>query len=180
MPSALSELAVPVLTAYAGGAAPTDSVPEWFPAAFPFVFAGMWILITTVLGWIAGHMALLARYPPAAEPKEETFGWASGSMRGVTFNNALYVGLGARGLHLAPNALFRPIFRRGIPCIPWQEIRLVRPQSGGVARWFMGSKFEIPAVGVRFALSGAAGRAVERRLSSNRPATDSPRSHLVR
>jgi hypothetical protein len=114
MPNAPFDLFAPVVAAYTNGA---NSAPEWFPAAFPFFFAGMWILVTTVLGWIAGHMALLARYPPAEESKEETFGWTSGSMRGVSFNSALYVGLGTRGLHLAPNALFRPIFRRGIPCM---------------------------------------------------------------
>ncbi len=177
MPSSRFDLVGPVVTAYTAGA---NSAPEWIPWAFPFFFVGMWILMSTVLGWIAGHMALLARYPPADEPKEETFGWTSGSMRGVSFNNALYVGLGTRGLHLAPHALFRPIFRRGIPCIPWHEIRLVRSQPGGVARWFMGSKFEIPAAGIRFVLGGAAGRAVERKLSTTKPATDPPRSHLVR
>ncbi len=168
---------VPVVTAYTNGA---NSAPDWFSWAFPFFFVGMWILTTTVLAWIAGHMALLARYPPAHERQEETFGWTSGSMRGVSFNNALYVGLGTRGLHLAPNALFRPIFRRGIPCIPWHEIRLVRSQPDGVARWFRGSKFEIPAAGVRFVLGGAAGRAVERKLSGSRPATGQPRSQLMR
>jgi hypothetical protein len=181
MPEASFELPVLVLTAYTNGAALASSAPEWFPAVFPFVFAGMWILMTTVLGWVGGHMALLARYPPVDEPREEAFRWASGAMRaGVSFSNALYVGLGTRGLHLAPNGLFRPIFRRGIPCIPWQEIRLVRPQPVGVAAWFKGSKFQIPAAGVRFALAGAAGRAVERKLSTTSPASDPPRSHLVR
>lgn len=181
MPNGFVQLAATVLTAYTDGGAPANSAPEWFAAAFPFFFAGLWILITTVLGWIGGHMALLARYPPVDEPKEDAFRWASGAMRaGVSFNNALYVGLGARGLHLAPNALFRPVFRRGIPCVPWQEIRLVRPQPVGVAAWFKGSKFEIPAAGIRFALAGAAGRAVERKLSTSKPGTDQPRSRLVR
>ncbi len=148
MPNALLEfVTVPVLTAYTRTAAPTNSIPDYW--AFPFFLAGMWILVTTVLGWLAGHMALLARYPPVDEQNEETFGWASGWMRVVSFNNALYVGLGARGLHLAPNALFRPIFRRKVPCVPWREIRLVRAQRG-VMGWFMGSKFEIPAADLRF------------------------------
>jgi hypothetical protein len=181
MPNAGSKLAFSVLAAYTDGAAPANSPPEWFAVAFPVFFIGMWILVTTLLGWIGGHMALLARFPPVEEPKETVFRWASGAMRaGVSFNNALYVGLGTRGLHLAPNALFRPIFRRGVPCIPWQEIRLVRPQPAGIAAWFKGSKFEIPAAGVRFALAGAAGRAVERKLSTGKPSTEPPRSQLVR
>ncbi|SRR6266568_1043847 len=173
-------LTVPVLTAYVRGAAPAESVPDWFPAAFPVFFAAMWVFVTTLLGWLAGHMKLLARYPPVDEPTEETFSWVSGSMRGVSFNNALHVGLGPRGLHLAPNALFRPLFRRKIPCIPWGEIRLVRAHPSGLLAWFVGSKFEIPAVGVRFTLGGAAGRAVERRLSMRSPAADPPRHQLVR
>lgn len=173
-------IAVPVLTAYAREAAPAVSVPDWFPAAFPFFFAGMWVLVTTLLAWLAGHMKLLARYPPVDEPTEETFGWASGSMGWVSFNSALHVGLGPGGLHLAPNALFRPLFRRKLPCIPWGEIRLVRAQPAGVMAWFMGSKFEIPAIAVRFTLSGAAGRAVEGRLAMRRQAADSLRHQLVR
>lgn len=181
MPDTGFRLALSVLAAYTNGAAPANSPPEWFAVAFLLFFVGMWILVMTVLGWIGGHMALLGRFPPVDEPREPTFRWTSGAMRaGVSYNNALYVGLGARGLHLAPIALFRPVFRRGIPCIPWQEIRLVRPQPAGIAAWFKGSKFEIPAVGVRFALAGAAGRAVERRLSTGKPATDPPRSRLVR
>ncbi len=161
----------------AAAASSNEPLPGWFVPAFPFLFAGMWIGVTTVLGFLAGHMTLLARFPPVDEPEEETFGWTSGHVRWVSYNNALHVGVGARGLHLAANWLFRPLFHRKIPCIPWRELRLVRPQSEGMLARFMGSKFEVQATGIRFTLNGAAGRAVERKLASPgaRAAPSSPR-----
>ena len=170
-----------VPTAVLAAAARSHEPPAWFLPAFPLLFVGMWIVASTVLGFLAGHMTLLARFPPVDEPEEESFGWASGRVRGVSFSNALHVGIGARGLHLAANWLFRPVFRRQIPCIPWRELRLVRAQSEGMLARFMGSKFEIQSTGIRFTLGGAAGRAVERKLASPgaRAASSSPRS-LVR
>ncbi|HSN93278.1 MAG TPA: hypothetical protein VLS93_18755, partial [Anaeromyxobacteraceae bacterium] len=112
------------------------------------------------------HMTLLSRYPPQQDALDQSFGWATGKMRGVNYSRALYVGIGARGLHLAASWLFRPPFRRGIPCIPWREVRCTRPQPEGIRRWFLGSKFEVAAAGIRFTLDGEAGRAVERRLAA--------------
>ncbi len=182
MPSSPLQTFVAALLTAAGRPVPSaDPVPEWFLVAFPFLFAGTWVLVTTLLGWWTGHMKLLARYPPRDERLEEKFGWASGSVRGVSFSSALYVGIGAQGLHLAPNALFRPLFHRGVPCIPWREVRLVRSQSAGFLARLAGPKFEVPAVGVRFALAGAAGQAVERKLSTSGPEdAGAPRSVLVR
>jgi hypothetical protein len=87
-------------------------------------------------------------------------------MRWVSFNNALHVRVGARGLHLAANGLFRPVFRRGIPCIPWRELRLLRSQAEGWVARFQGSKFEVRALGLGFTLYGKAGIAVERKLAA--------------
>ena len=53
-----------------------------------------------------------------------------------------------------------------MPCIPWREVRLVRSQSAGFMARLAGPKFEVPAVGVRFTLAGAAGQAVERKLAT--------------
>lgn len=180
MPTDSFHRTAPALAACVSAGAPARALPPWIPVVFPVLFVGMWLAVTTVLAKVAGHMALLARFPPADEPTQATFRWASGAMRGVRFNNALHVGLGSRGLHLAPNALFRPILRRGIPCVPWQEIRLVRRQPDGVAAWFRGSELEIPAVGVGFTLMGAAGRAVERKLSTGQTPAEPLRSRLVR
>lgn len=133
---------------------------------FPLFFVALWVTVTTLLAFFSGHMELLARFPPVDEPEEEAFRFASGQMRWVSYSNALRVAIGARGLHIAASALFRPLFHRGIPCIPWRELRLVRSHSQGLVARFMGSKFEVPALGLRFTLGGAAGRAVERKLAS--------------
>ena len=140
--------------------------PDWLLAAFPLLFVAMWIAIATILGLLAGHMALLARFPPVDEEEDPSFSFASGRMRWVSFNNALHVGVGARGLHLAANRLFRPLFRPGVPCIPWGELRLVRSQAEGWVARFRGSKFEVRSLGLGFTLYGRPGVAVERKLAS--------------
>jgi hypothetical protein len=139
-------------------------LPTWMPALFPFAFAGMWVFMTTLLALIAGHFALLQRFPPVAEPTED-FHFVSGRMRGVSFSSALHVGLGAQGLHLAPNWLFRPLVLRGIPCIPWNRVTLVRsaPERGLFAG-LRPAQFEVRDLGVRFSIHGDAARAIEQRL----------------
>ncbi len=122
---------------------------------------GMWLLISVVLGLISGHAMLLRRFPPVDAPEEHRFSFASGSMRGVSFRSALHVGISARGLRLAPNWLFRPITHRGIPCIPWAELRCTSPQSQQRSWFTRASRFEIPRVGLRFMIGGKPGLAVE-------------------
>lgn len=138
----------------------------WFGLGFVVFMGVMWLITTTLLSWICGHQALLARYPPLDEPMEESFGWASGYMRSVNFRSALYVGLGQRGLHLAPNGLFRPPFFRGIPCVPWEELRCTRAPTSGLLGFFRGAQFEVLALGLRFTLLGESGRALARRLGA--------------
>jgi hypothetical protein len=84
------------------------------------------------------------------------------------------VGIGGRGLHLAANGLFRPAFSRGIPCIPWQELRLVQSRAEGVMGFLSATKLEVPAVGIRVVLYGRAGTAVERRLAGRSPPHPGP------
>jgi hypothetical protein len=136
------------------------------PTWFPLFFAGMLIALTHLLAAIAGHPALLARHPPVAEPLEELHRFASGSMRGVRFGNSLHVGIGKRGLHLAPSWPFRPLLWPGVPCIPWSEVRLLAPSPGGVLGWFRGTRLEIRSIGAKVELGGSAGRAVERKLGA--------------
>jgi hypothetical protein len=138
------------------------SAPSWFP----FFFVAMWLGVCTLLSWIAGHMLLLGRFPPVDEPLERTFSWASGSMRGVSFRGALYVGIGVSGLHVAPNWLFRSILFRGIPCIPWSQVRCTRAQPGGFMSFFTPSSFEVSPLGLSFKVTGTPGKAIEKRMAS--------------
>ncbi|OJT20433.1 hypothetical protein BO221_30960 [Archangium sp. Cb G35] len=136
------------------------------PVLLPFLFVGMWLFISTLLAWLMGQMALLNRYPPVDEPLERSFQFGSGVVRWVNFKHSLYVGIGNRGLHLAPGVLLRTPLIRGVPCIPWGELRCVRSQDDGIVGWFLGSKFEVPALNLRFTLQGEPGRLVQRKLES--------------
>jgi hypothetical protein len=149
-----------------GAVACANDLARWFPLAFPFLFVATWIAVTTLLARLGGLTALLARFPPVHEREEERFSFASGQLRWVGLNNALHVGIGRRGLHLALNAVFRPAFSRGIPCIPWQELRLVQARVRGPLGLLSGTKLEVPALGMRIVLYGRAGSAVERKLAT--------------
>lgn len=162
---------------FATAANTTQTMPLWFVPGF---IVALWIATTTTLAFLAGHMKLLAKFPPVNEHAEETFRFASGQMRWVSFNNGLHVGIGARGLHLAGSWPFRPPSHRGIPCIPWREIRLVRPQPKGVRALFIGPKFEIPAVKLRFTLHGMAARSVERKVAAHGTSSPEATPRLVR
>lgn len=128
------------------------------------VMVGVWLLSSTVMAWMMGLHALLARYPPVNETVEDSFVFVSGSMRWVNLNHVLYVGIGARGVHLAPIPPIRSPFFRDIPCIPWSELRCVRFQDDGPFPWQRVSRFKVPALELRFSVRGQAGRAIERKL----------------
>lgn len=128
------------------------------------VWVGTWLLSSTIVAWMMGLRALLARYPPVNEPVEDSFHFASGTLHWVTLNNALYVGIGPRGVHLSPTWFFRSPFYRDIPCIPWSELRCLRFQDGGFIGWAKGSMFEVVSLHLRFSVRGKAGLAVEQKL----------------
>lgn len=135
------------------------------------VLVGTWLFSTTMVAWMMGLHALLARYPPVDEPVEESY-FASGTLHWATLNRGLYVGLGSRGVHLAPTTVFRSPFYRGTPCIPWSELECVRSQHDEAIGWFRISRFKVAALGLRFSLRGEVGLVVERELlalSSGRP-----------
>jgi hypothetical protein len=137
---------------------PEPNLPGWFAVV---MVVGIWLLVSVLLGLISGHMTLLKRFPPVEAAKQQKFSFASGYMRGVSFQNGLHVAISARGLHLAPCWLFRPVTHRGVPCIPWTELRCTKPQSQ--QRWWFtrASRFEIPRLGLRFMIGGKPGLAVE-------------------
>lgn len=141
-------------------AASDPAAPEsvWHKAIPPLTLVAIWLFITAVFARLWGHRALLRHYPPVSEPLSESFGWATGSLQGVSFAGTLSVGLGERGLHLAPNGLMRSPFARGIPCVPWSDVRFVREEKG--------FHFEIPSRAFSFTVLGDAGRALARRLGS--------------
>lgn len=136
-------------------------MPESLESLLPFIplyFVAMWFGVTTLLAWLVGHPKLLARFPPVDEALSYDTSFASGRGPWMSnFNNALTVGVGMRGLHLAPNGLFRPFWWWGIPCVPWSEIVYVGERSSFLAN---GHEISIPSMRVTWTLYGAAGQAV--------------------
>ncbi len=123
--------------------------------------AALWVLATALLGSISGHMALLKSYPPADEPLTRSFPLAAGIMGRMPFKAPLLVGIGSRGLHLAPSWLLRPPTHWGIPCIPWWDLRCTESQREGGEQAIGWSRFELPRASLRLAVAGDAGRAIE-------------------
>jgi hypothetical protein len=95
---------------------------KWFLIVFPFLFVGMWILVTTVLGFMSGWFRLQEWYPDDGndEPLLK-LGWQSGSMGlGVGFNRCLTFTATRRGLSVRVWRIFGP-FQRPL-LFPWREI----------------------------------------------------------
>lgn len=94
----------------------------WMPYAFPFFFVGMWLLITTLLGFMSGWFSLQEWY--ADDSSDEpvlTLGWQSGMMgAGVSLNNALTLAAKPSGLSIRIWRVFGP-FQKPL-LIPWSEI----------------------------------------------------------
>lgn len=125
----------------------------WFPIAFPFLFVGMWLAITTMLGLLSGWFVLRSTYPDKSEDLLVRRRVQSASMGlGVHFNRVITIAACPSGLRVSANRLiapFQPPF-----LVPWNEIeaedarsffepvvrlRLGRPQIGrltiGVRDW---------------------------------------------
>jgi hypothetical protein len=95
---------------------------KWFLIMFPFLFIGMWLLVTTMLGFMSGWFSLQEWY--ADDGSEEPLlklGWQSGSMGlGVSFSRCLTLAARRDGLSVRVWRIFGP-FQRPL-LIPWREI----------------------------------------------------------
>jgi len=93
-----------------------------FLIAFPFLFVGMWLLVTTILGFMSGWFTLQQRY--SDDRNEEPLlklGWQSGSMGlGVSFGSCLTLASRREGLSVRVWRIFGP-FQRPL-LIPWRDI----------------------------------------------------------
>lgn len=129
-----------------------------FPLLFPLVFLGMWMGVCSLLALLARHPRALEQFPPGEDTVEQAFTFASGrGPRMVRFNGALYVGIGRKGLHIAPNGLFRPPWWWGVPCVPWRDVQV---EGEEVSFGRRGVHFSIPAIGARWFIVGKAGVAI--------------------
>lgn len=130
-----------------------------FPALFPFLFVGMWLAITTMLGLMSGWFGLQARFPDRKEQSVLTLRFKSGIMGlGVSFDGCLTLSACPSGLRIACWRIFGPFERPFL--VPWEQIR---PENS--------SSFFVPMTKLRFGQSEDVGSlkidaGVWRKLSS--------------
>src|SRR3954453_11772213 len=97
-------------------------IPIWFPYAFPLFFIGMWLLVTTMIGFMSGWFNLQQWY--ADDGNDEpllTIKRQSGGMgAGVALNNVLKLSACRSGLSLRVWRIFAP-FQKPL-LVPWSEI----------------------------------------------------------
>ncbi|HXG80810.1 MAG TPA: hypothetical protein VNJ05_03330 [Sphingomicrobium sp.] len=100
----------------------TAEETQWLVTVFPFLFIGMWLLVTTLLGFMSGWFSLQQWY--ADDGNEEPLirlGWQSGSMGlGVSFSSCLTLASRRDGLSVKVWRIFGP-FQRPL-LIPWRDI----------------------------------------------------------
>lgn len=100
-----------------------EQLLHWFPFAFPFLFVGMWLIVTTLLGFMSGWFNLQQWYPDDGgdEPLLK-LGGQSGSMGlGVSLSGCLVLRSYRSGFGLAIWRVFGP-FQKPL-LIPWSEIQ---------------------------------------------------------
>lgn len=105
------------------------AIEQWFPYAFPLFFVGMWLCITSILGFLSGWFSLQYQFPD--EGDEEPLlklGGQSGSMGiGVSMSGILRLRAYPSGLGIGIPRLFGP-FQKPLK-IPWSEIEALNSSS---------------------------------------------------
>jgi hypothetical protein len=105
----------------------TDDV-IMLPHVFPFFFVGLWLVVTTVLGFMSGWFDLRHSYPDDGSEKPLLkLGGQSGSMGMVSMGGILKLQAYPSGLGVAIWRVFGP-FQKPFK-IPWNEIEAVKSSS---------------------------------------------------
>ena len=99
-----------------------DQFLNWFPYAFPFFFGGMWLLATTMLGFMSGWFNLQQWYPDdgSEEPLLQLRGQSGQMGLGVSMHGILKLRAYSSGLGIGVMRIFGP-FQKPLR-IPWGEI----------------------------------------------------------
>lgn len=124
-----------------------DQVPRWLPYVFPFFFAGMWLLVTTMLGFMSGWFNLQQWYPDdgSEEPLLQLRGQSGRMGLGVHMGGILKLRAYPSGLGIRIFRLFGP-FQKPLRIswseidaepssslfVPMVKIHLGRPQNGSL------------------------------------------------
>ena len=100
--------------------------PPYFAVAFPFLFVGMWCLVSLVISAAGGWRRLAGRFPARGEACDRRLYLRSGHVGLSHYRGCLTIGTSAAGFRLS--VLFP--FRLGHPplFIPWTQVYPVRLQ----------------------------------------------------
>ena len=93
---------------------------------FPFLFIGMWILITFIISKM-GWAGLVANYACTETFTGTRVGIISAGINNANYNNSLVLKYNEEGIYLKPVLLFR-LFHKPV-LIPWKEIIEVRDKK---------------------------------------------------
>jgi hypothetical protein len=105
-----------------------NNISGFFPILFPLLFAGFWLLVTTVLMTMAGWFDLARKYPNRDDPALLRLRFQSGRMGsflgGVSMSGILRLEACQTGLRVGMWKLFGPFCRDFF--VPWNEIQIKR------------------------------------------------------
>ena len=101
---------------------------RWFLVFFPFLFVGMWLAITSLLGVMSGWFALQQHYPRGEQEPLFKRKISSASMGfGVHFRRVITVAACRSGLRISASRLMAPFQRPFL--VPWSEIEAEETRS---------------------------------------------------
>jgi len=99
---------------------------NYFVYFFPFLFIGMWVLISFVLSK-KGWADLVTNYTINRSFEGRRVGIITASINSVNYKNSLVLQYNEEGIYLRPVVLFR-LFHPPV-LIPWKEIKEVRDKK---------------------------------------------------
>ncbi len=98
------------------------TIEHWIPYALPLFFLGMWLVVTTIQGFMSGWFSLQQQFPDDGneEPLLKLSGQYGSMGIGVSMSGILKLRAYPSGLGLGISRLFGP-FQKPLK-IPWSEI----------------------------------------------------------
>lgn len=97
---------------------------QYTPYWFPIFFVLLWLLITTVLGFLSGWYRLMQQYPNCEEKALLQINHQSGFVGWVGMRGILNIGVCSSGVRISIMKIFGPFCRDFF--VPWNEISVKR------------------------------------------------------
>lgn len=115
--------------------------PSSFPLWFPFLFVGMWLLMSALFALTGGWLFLARRFRAGRRPEGRRLRGEVRRLGPVAENNITHMIVSDSGLYLYSSLLFR--FMRPALLIPWTEVRFVRERR---MLWWRSYEFDLGSV----------------------------------